>query len=209
MIVDPAFIRDNILSDERFASSHGANPHEAFLGLGMFYYGLAYSHRARCCVCLGSGSGFVPRLMRQAQRDLGLEPSQTTLVDADLPELGYGTTDYFDDKKPTTFRKFYPEIEIRKARSSEASYSFPDGVIDYLHIDADHSYSGALLDLGMYTPKMATGGVITIHDTINRADNLGVWRLIREVRKLSSVWDVVEIKLGMGTALLTRRMSDA
>lgn len=209
MLIDPAFIRDNILHDERFASSHGAHPDDAFLGLGMLYYSLAYSHRARCCVCLGSGSGFVPRLMRQAQRDLGLEPSQTTLVDADLPELGYGTTDYFDRKKPTMFRTGYPEIIILKQKSSEAVSGFPDGVIDYLHIDADHSYAGALLDLGMYTPKMAAGGIVTLHDTINRADNLGVWKLIREVRKMSAVWDVVEIKLGMGTALLTRRMSDA
>ena len=40
------------------------------LAAGMIYYSLAYSLKARTCVNLGSGGGFVPRMLRQAQRDL-------------------------------------------------------------------------------------------------------------------------------------------
>lgn len=47
--------------------------------------------RAKLAVCLGSGGGFVPRLTRQAQRDLGIAThGRTILVVANRPEAGWG-----------------------------------------------------------------------------------------------------------------------
>jgi len=202
-IIDKAYIRSQILSNERFASSHGANLQGGHLGLGMLYYALAYTHPS-LCVCLGSGSGFVPRLMRQAQCDIGYPAAQTYLVDADLPELGYGTTDYFHGELGA-FTRLYPDIKVLKMKSHDAATMFKD--IDYLHIDADHSYYGTKSDLEDYLPRVAQGGVVTIHDTINRAENLGVWKALRELRA-EKAWELVEFRQGMGTALLKRRMSD-
>lgn len=204
-LINHEFIRRQIVSDERFAGSHGGSG-DGFLGLGALYYALAYAYRAQRCVCLGSGSGFVPRLMRQAQRDLELPNSETVLVDADLPELGYGKTDYFGPN-PSAFRTLYPEVVVLKMRSDDYLKIEGDDSIDYLHIDADHSYEGATADFLGYSRKMRKVSVITLHDTINRAPNLGVWKLIREIRAMSNAWDVIEVPLGMGTAILTRKMS--
>lgn len=205
-LIDHEFARSHLLSDERFAGSHGGSG-SGFLGLGAVYYALAYSYRAQRCVCLGSGSGFVPRLMRQAQKDLDIPNSETVLVDADLPELGYGTTDYFGPK-PTAFTTLYPDVRILKMKTADYLKLLGDDAIDYLHIDADHSYDGAAADFLGYSRVMRKVSVITMHDTINRAPNLGVWKLIREIRAVSKYWDVIEVPIGMGTAILTRRMSD-
>ena len=44
--------------------SHAATA--SFLGSGILYYSFTYMLKAKVAVCLGSGGGFVPRLMRQA-----------------------------------------------------------------------------------------------------------------------------------------------
>ncbi len=77
-----------ILASVPYAAGHGASG--ASVAGGIIYYALASMARARVCVCLGSGGGFVPCLMRQAQLDLEIANAETYLVDAVLPEAGYG-----------------------------------------------------------------------------------------------------------------------
>ena len=48
--------------------SHGAT--DLHLGDGLIIYSLIQYMRAKVCVCLGSGGGFVPRIMTQARHDL-------------------------------------------------------------------------------------------------------------------------------------------
>ena len=64
-------IRSHLLAEAPWAESHGAD-HHLFLGAGLLYYSFAYAFRSRTIVALGSGGGFVPRVLRQAQRDLEL-----------------------------------------------------------------------------------------------------------------------------------------
>src|SRR5262245_38832527 len=69
-LVDSRVISELLTREAPWHESHGADG--AYLGMGLLYYALTYSLRADVAVCLGSGGGFVPRLMRQAQRDLGI-----------------------------------------------------------------------------------------------------------------------------------------
>ena len=80
-LLNSDFITSHVTGGDPWCVSHGAEEDTPELGAGILYYALAYAHRARTCVCLGSGGGYVPRLMRQAQRDLHLEDSRTFLVD--------------------------------------------------------------------------------------------------------------------------------
>ncbi len=48
--------------------SHGAT--DTHLGDGLIIYSLIQYMRAKVCVCLGSGGGFIPRIMTQARYDL-------------------------------------------------------------------------------------------------------------------------------------------
>jgi predicted O-methyltransferase YrrM len=39
-----------------------------------------------------------------------------------------------------------------------------DGAFDFVHVDGDHSYRGALHDMRMCYPRLATGGVMVVDD---------------------------------------------
>jgi hypothetical protein len=202
-LTNESTVKNWLIEGERFHRSHGADKftNPVHLGTGMLYYTLAYIYKAKRCVCLGSGSGFVPRCMRQAQFDLEImDESETILVDANMPEAGWGEPDYFD-KKPSFFKENFDVKIIEKTTVEAAKDGFED--IDYLHIDADHSFEAAYGDLMTYAAFLSKKSVITMHDTIPR--NAGVWKVIEQVREEEKDFDVVDLPLNMGVAILTRR----
>lgn len=75
---------EDIIKSSKWSESHGADG--SFAGMGTLYYALPYALEAKVCVCLGSGAGFVPKLMCEAQRVLchegRLSQIDVTLVDA-------------------------------------------------------------------------------------------------------------------------------
>jgi len=192
------FVKNHITHAEKYQGFHGSSG--SFLGTGIFNYAIPYYLKARLCVCLGSGSGFVPRLMRQAQRDLGIDQeSQTVIVDADLGGAGWGRPDYLEDDN-CFFRKNF-DVKIIVKRTAEAAEEFTN--IDYLHIDADHSYEGVKADWEDYLPLMEKKlSFITLHDTRyhNRSAKVGVHRLVQELRE--SGVDVVDLNLGGGLGII-------
>src|SRR4030095_8107770 len=154
-LIDAEFVEASLTKEAPFCESHGAQG--SYLGIGLLYYSLVYARRTRVAVCLGSGGGFVPRLMRQAQRDLGIDTdSRTILVDADLPQAGWGSPQWLGAS--SFFRSRFADIEIvmSTTQAAVADYFAPRGIkIDYLHIDADHSFRGCLADFQDYRPLLA------------------------------------------------------
>ena len=55
--------------------THGAN--DVYMGAGIMYFSIPYFLKARVCVCLGSGGGFVPRLMTDCMWEL----QETNMID--------------------------------------------------------------------------------------------------------------------------------
>jgi hypothetical protein len=173
-----------------------------YLGVGLLYYTVTYATRAKVAVCLGSGGGFVPRLMRQAQRDAGIgDSARTILVDGDIRDGDWGSPQWLDSD--SFFRVEYPDVEIVLERTSDAAeHVFAEqGVcIDYLHIDADHSFDGCLEDFVRYRPYLHVGSLVTLHDTnLPGAGVEHVLDLLR-ARPDCELLDIVEA--GTGTALL-------
>jgi hypothetical protein len=197
MLLNPETITD-LMTEATWSESHHAKGD--FLGVGLLYYTLAYLTRAELCVCLGSGGGFTPRLMRQAQRDVN-PTGRTVLVDGFIPDGGWGVPTW--GEPDSYFRVNYPDLEIWQCRTSEAIGRFHDRSIDLLHVDADHSYEGVKADVEGYTAKVR--GYLTLHDTEPRGIiNLGVPQYLRELRATGQ-WDVLEFPFAAGTALLRRR----
>ena len=198
-LFDPAVVNAVMLREANYCSSHGARG--AFLGAGAVYYCLAYGLRAKTCVCLGSGGGYVPRLMRQGQRDAGIgRESETWLVDANLPEAGWGRPSYLGED--SFFRQTWPEIKLVTELTSHAVGMFT--TIDYLHIDADHSYEHVAEDWRLYSPLVPARGVITLHDT----SRYGVTQLVRELQH-DPEWGLADLWwTGTGTAVATRRNAE-
>jgi hypothetical protein len=208
-LVNRSFAASELTGPDSWCASHGATPGTDELGAGMLYYALTYSLRASVCVCLGSGGGFVPRMMRQAQRDLGLEPSRTILVDgADtVPRQKreiWGSPSWVAED--SWFRKQFPDVEIVVSLTKRAHEEFfvPNGIeIDYLHIDADHHYEGVRLDFELFAPLVRDDGVITLHDSVNYREPCGVPQLVDDLRR-DGVYAVVDFPIRYGTALVKK-----
>ncbi|MCH9620729.1 MAG: hypothetical protein S4CHLAM20_01300 [Chlamydiia bacterium] len=179
-----------------YSKSHGCSRRN--LGAGILYYSIPHMLEARLCVCLGSGGGFVPMLMKQAQRDLNLVDSMTVLVDGTTGTYGY--PDWLD--KGSKFRKNYPDIQlIIDLTANVAKEKKDEWKIDYLHIDADHSLEGCLADFWDYLPMMNPKGVITIHDTGVKQFRLGCRFAVKELRERG--YNVVNFyDIGAGLSLI-------
>jgi len=133
----------------KYRWTHGAT--DLHLGDGLLVYSIIQHMRAKVCVCLGSGGGFIPRIMTQARVDLhdqkifsGSKQMEwgdcgtTILVDADNGFGGY--TDWTE--KRSFFRKNF-DCRVILETTEKAFYDYfvkEDIKIDYLHIDAGHSY---------------------------------------------------------------------
>jgi hypothetical protein len=189
-----------------FAESHGA--FDAHLGAGGLYYALAVMVRAQVSVCIGSGGGYVPRLLWQAQQDLGLSNAQTYLVDANIPDLGFGhpmqkggwlTPD-------NDLQEAAPDLTILQMLSRDAAQLFAAAgiTIDYLHIDGDHSTRGVVADMSDYLPLLSTRAVISLHDVRAPSVQLAISEILGRHPALESI---TFGEIGNGTAILRRQAS--
>lgn len=199
-LLDRSYLRRAITREAPWREGHGAT--DDFLGSGMLYYAVAYAMKARVAVCLGSGGGFVPRLLRQAQRDAGIASESTViLIDGNCPQAGWGSPRWLSST--SFFRRAFPDVRILVETTEVAAtrLSRENVRIDYLHIDADHSYAGARTDFDRYLPLLADHFVITFHDT----DEPGVDQLLLELRQRDDL-DVVNIpEIGRGVAIARPR----
>jgi hypothetical protein len=195
------------MADIVFSDSHGA--FEDHIGAGGLYYALATMIRSQVSVCIGSGGGFVPRLLRQAQQDLRLVNAHTYLVDANLPDLGFGhpmqpggwlTAE--NDLQSAT-----PGLTILRMLSKDAAQLFASAgmTLDYLHIDGDHSAHGVVADLSDYLPLLSNRAVVSLHDLRMESVRQAMVEIGRRYPTLE--W-VTFNEIGNGTAVLRRRSSD-
>lgn len=161
-------------SPVKYRWTHGAT--DFHLGDGLLIYSAIQYMRAKTCVCLGSGGGFIPRIMSQARMDLHDQKifegeklmewgdvGTTILVDASNGVGGH--TDWVE--KDSFFRTHFP-CRVILETTENAYYNFfvkEDIKIDYLHIDAGHSYEDVSNDFKLYSKLLNEDGMIAIHDT--------------------------------------------
>ncbi len=82
-------------------------------------------------------------------------------------------TDYDRTVEITVWNAFMARIEhegvsghirILKKESSHAAANFDDGSLDFVFIDANHTYEHVLADIKTWMPKMKPGGLFSGHD---------------------------------------------
>lgn len=167
-------ITNNIDDPVPYRWTHGAT--DLHMGDGLIVYSIIQHMRAKNCVCIGSGGGYIPRIMTQARIDLynqGIfegngdynwgDIGATYVVDA-CNGIG-GTTDI---ENPDSFFRFQFCPRFIKSTSENAFYDFfvrQDIKIDVLFIDGDHSYEGIKKDFELYSTILNEHGVIICHDT--------------------------------------------
>src|SRR5262245_2374565 len=202
-LLDLDLVAKRLTAEAPWREGHGADA--SYLGMGLLYYALVYTFRARVAVCLGSGGGFVPRLMRQAQRDVGMaDRARTILVDANRPEVGWGAPAWLPEG--SLFRSEFGDVElvITTTRVAAETLFEPQGLtIDYLHIDADHTFEACLEDFTVYRRCLRPGSLVTLHDT--RLAGAGVRSVVDHIRSLSDCEVIDFPDVGVGTALVRVR----
>ena len=198
MILNEDFIKKFITNNKSrpvsYRWTHGATDYD--LGDGLIIYALIQFFRAKTCVCLGSGGGFIPRIMSQARRDLHEQKifegnnewnwgdiGSTIVVDANN---GIGGFTDWTEKNSFLRKNFYPRVIIDTTENAYYNFFVKEDIkIDYLHIDADHSYEGVKLDFELYSKILSPHGIISIHDTDkNYQDNYVVTDDIEKDYKL-------------------------
>lgn len=178
MITNQDYIRKYITNngDEPvpYRWTHGAT--DDHLGDGVIVYSMIQHMKSKVCVCIGSGGGFIPRIITQSRIDLYNQKIFEGNPDYNWGDIGVtyvvdacngigGPNDL--ENEDSFFRKtFWPRFI--KAKSEEAYYNFfilQDIKIDFLFIDGDHSYEGVKNDFELYSKIMSENGIIMLHDT--------------------------------------------
>ena len=164
-------ITNNIDKPVAYRWTHGAT--DKHLGDGLLIYSLIQMLRSKIVVCLGSGGGFIPRLMIQAQCDLVEQQifdecrkwNETNVFVVDAANEVGGVNDW--KEKDSFFRSyFHPRVILDTTENAFHNFFVKEDLkIDYLHIDADHSYEGVKKDFELYSTILNDNGVISIHDT--------------------------------------------
>ena len=168
------FITNNDDTPVPYRWTHGAT--DLHMGDGIMVYSIIQHMKAKNCVCIGSGGGFIPRIMTQARVDLHKQNifegngdynwgdiGVTYVVDACN---GVGGPNDLDNEESFYRKNFYPRFI--KSTSVDAYYDFfvrQDIKIDVLWIDGDHTYEGVKTDFELYSKILSDNGIIIIHDT--------------------------------------------
>jgi len=163
-----------VLVPVKYRWTHGST--DEHLGDGLLIYSLIMFNRAKICVCIGSGGGFIPRLMTQARVDLWHQKifegnNQTEWGDIGttiIIDAANGVGGFTDWTEENSFLRqhFSPQIIIETSERAYYDYFVRQDIkIDYLHIDGEHSYEGVKKDFELYSQILSENGIITIHDT--------------------------------------------
>ena len=220
MISDNEFIKKYITTNDGvpvpYRWTHGST--DLHLGDGIVVYSLIQHMRFKNCVCIGSGGGFIPRIMTQARIDLHKQGILEGNGDYNWGDIGAtylvdpcnGIGGPSDVSCEDSFFRYYFKPRFIKETSEKAFYNFfipQDIKIDLLFIDGDHSYDGVKLDFELYSAILSENGLIIIHDTDKRyEENLivsedakndhfkfdGPSRLIEEIQE-SSEWNLINL----------------
>lgn len=69
-----------------------------------------------------------------------------------------------DDKRAAQLRLVDPRVQFVEWPGEEWLATLPDGSIDFIYIDADHSYAAADRQIRLAWPKVRRGGMLAGHD---------------------------------------------
>lgn len=81
----------------------------------------------------------------------------------------------------------YPGATLLRLPSVEAAKTVQDGSLDFVFIDADHSYKSVKEDLRAWSPKVRKGGIVSGHDYMEGRKTVDVIRAVDEYVKEHNV----------------------
>lgn len=120
-----------------------------------------------------------------------------TVKEASIPCKCYAVDTWQGDEHAGNYgEEVYLQVQMRNQENyanfshllrmtfDDALSHFSDGSIDLLHIDGLHTYEAVKHDFDTWLPKLAPGAVVLFHDTNERKQGFGVWKLWEELQAL-------------------------
>ena len=114
------------------------------------------------------------------------------LINLDLPATSWGQgTPAWRARLYNSFAREQQQIELvaedshQPATAARIQTLLAGRALDFLFIDGDHSYSGVKADYELYSPFVAPGGLIALHDIVPASTQLafGVAQFWQELKK--------------------------
>lgn len=149
-----------------------------------FVYDLVRNLKPKVIVELGTYVGVSFFTMCQAVKDEHLD----TKLHAVDTWKGDEQTGFYKESIFDLFcelkRSYYNDLNIVLHRKTfdQALKEIPDDSIDFLHIDGLHTYKAVKHDFTAWSKKVKKDGVIFLHDTHEKRDDFGVYKLWEEIK---------------------------
>lgn len=118
------------------------------------------------------------------------------------------------DRKSGTYMEKSPKTKFLCMTTQQAALEIKDAntAIDFLFIDADHSYQAVKSDFGTYFPMVSDQGIIIFHDAYPKNKKYASpeycgdgYRAIWELSKISREFELVTIPVHPGLAICRKR----
>jgi len=95
---------------------------------------------------------------------------------------------FYGDEVYDEFRSFHDErysgfSTLLRSTFDDAVLKLGDSSVDLLHIDGLHTYEAVRHDFETWRPKLSDRAVMLLHDTSEREEDFGVWRLWSELKE--------------------------
>ena len=97
-------------------------------------------------------------------------------------------------------RVYWPFLKLIRKHSVLAADDVGDGSLDFVFIDADHTYEAVAADIQAWWPKVRPGGTLAGHDYVNHTlkngVSFGVFRAVDEFAKRIGLTEPVHTTAG-------------
>ena len=165
---------------------------EAFAWVGHipFAFWLVNALRPRRIVELGTHWGHSYFAFCQAIASLGLD-AEAFAIDSWVGDehSGFYGEEVFSEVESWNSSHYGDFSSLQRMRFDEATDQFSAGTIDLLHIDGMHTYDAVRADFDSWISKLTDSGIVLLHDTAERENEFGVWRLLDELRAHFQVFE--------------------
>ena len=168
-----------------------------------FAYDLIRNLKPNRIVELGTYRGTSLFSMAQALKDESMKSKITAIDTWEGDEhSGFYDNDIYEGVLKIK-NTYYKNVNIQLLRTTfdNALKQFPDKSIDLLHIDGLHTYKAVKRDLENWFPKVQQNGIIMFHDTHEKMNDFGVYKLWEELKKKYAYLDFSHSH-GLGIILL-------